>query len=68
MVGILFFPFKFSVVRERCNGNQVVFGDLVSKSASFSCEHFFQEFPCVTAQMESNRGPIFFVYTTHLKI
>ncbi len=49
--------FLSSVLCERGNGTQVVFRDLVSKNASFSCEHF--RVPCVTAQIKSN---IFFVY------
>ncbi len=58
MIGILFF-FLSSVLWERGNGTQVVFRDLVSKNASFSCEHF--RVPCVTAQIKSNISFVLFI-------
>ncbi len=58
MIGILFF-FLSSVLWERGNRTQVVFRDLVSKNASFSCEHF--RVPCVTAQIKSNISFVLFI-------
>ncbi len=53
------FFFLSSVLWERGNGTQVVFRDLVSKNASFSCEHF--RVPCVTAQIKSNISFVLFI-------